>query len=91
MDVQKVTAEYRLTEWAQVIKAQQESGQSIKDFCQTAGISKNKYFYWQRKLRKIALAELAETEEVGKNIVPRRWIQFVPRQEQHIKGEFDIV
>jgi len=45
MDIQKATVEYRLSQWAQIIKARQESGQTIKDFCQTAGISKYKYFY----------------------------------------------
>ena len=58
MDVQKVTAEYRLSQWAQVIKARQESGQTIKDFCQTAGISRYKYFYWQRKLRAVSYTHL---------------------------------
>ena len=41
MDVQKVTAEYRLSQWAQVIKARQESGQTIKDFCEEKGISRH--------------------------------------------------
>lgn len=32
MDAQKVAAEYRLSQWAQVIQARLNSGQSIKDF-----------------------------------------------------------
>jgi|LSQX01.1.fsa_nt_gb GTP:adenosylcobinamide-phosphate guanylyltransferase len=31
MDTQKVATKYRLAQWAQVIQAQQESGQNIKN------------------------------------------------------------
>lgn len=81
MDTQKVATEYRLSQWVQVIQAQQESGQNIKDFCLAAGISRNAYFYWQRKLRKMACTELAKTEE-PKNIVPNGWVQLAPPQPQ---------
>lgn len=89
MDTQKVAAEYRMSQWAQVIQAQQESGQNIKDFCQTAGISRNAYFYWQKKLRKVACTELSKTEE-PRNIVPSGWMQFTPKQAQHAKDALDI-
>ena len=59
MRTQKVTAEYRLAQWAQVIKAKADSGQNIKEFCQSAGISQNSYFYWQQKLRKAACEQLS--------------------------------
>ena len=71
----KVAADYRLAQWAQVIEARLNSGQNIKDFCQTAGISRNAYFYWQKKLRKVACTELAKTEE-PKDIVPSGWISL---------------
>lgn len=89
MDTQKVAAEYRLSQWAQVIQAQQESGQNIKDFCETAGISRNAYFYWQKKLRKVACTELAKTEE-PRNIVPSGWMQLTPKQARHAKDALDI-
>jgi len=55
---QEVTTEYRLAQWAQVMTARSDSGQSIKEFCQSAGIKRNTYFYWQRKLREAASAQL---------------------------------
>jgi len=58
MDTRKVAAEYRLVQWAQMLGARVESGQSIKEFCRIAGISRNTYFYWQRKLRQIACERL---------------------------------
>jgi putative transposase len=89
MDTQKVTAEYRLSQWGQVIQAQQDSGQNIKDFCESTGISRNKYFYWQKKLRSEACTELAKTEE-AKNIVPSGWMQLEPKQTQGVKEALDI-
>lgn len=89
MDTQKAAAEYRLSQWAQVIQARLDSGQSIKDFCETAGISRNAYFYWQKKLREAACTELAKTEE-PRNIVPSGWMQLTPKQAQHTKETLDI-
>ena len=89
MDTQKVATNYRLSQWEQVIKARLDSGQNVKDFCQTAGISKNAYFYWQKKLRESACTELAKTEE-PKKIVPSGWMQIEPKQAQHTKEALDI-
>ena len=89
MDTKKAAAEYRLSQWAQVIQARLDSGQSIKDFCKTAGISRNAYFYWQKKLREAACTELAKTEE-PRNIVPSGWMQLTPKQAQHRKESLDI-
>lgn len=89
MDTQKVAAEYRLSQWAQIIQKRLDSGQNIKDFCLTAGIRRNVYFYWQRKLRQTACKELAKTEE-SKNIVPSGWMQLEPEHVQHTKETLDI-
>jgi putative transposase len=89
MNTQKIAAEYRLSQWAQVIQARLDSGQNIKDFCQKEGISKNAYFYWQRKLRKAACTELAKIEE-SKDVVPSGWMQLTPKQAQHVKESLEI-
>jgi putative transposase len=89
MNTKKVTEEYRLSQWAQVIQARQDSGQNIKDFCESTGIRRNKYFYWQKKLRSEACTELAKTEE-SRNIVPGGWMQLESKQTQDIKEALDI-
>jgi len=63
VDTQKITAQYRLSQWAKIIQARQESGQNIKDFCQAMGISRSQYFYWQRKLRNMACTELGKRQK----------------------------
>ncbi|MGI6526233.1 MAG: IS66 family insertion sequence element accessory protein TnpA [Caldicoprobacterales bacterium] len=88
MDTQKVTAKYRMSQWMQIIKRRQESGLNIKEFCESTGISRHSYFYWQRKLREATCAELSKAEESTK-LVPTGWTQLVPTQEE-VKSTLDI-
>lgn len=76
MDIQKVTSDYRLSRWMQVMQEQQCSGQSVKDFCQEREISRHAYFYWQRKLRTAACIELSKLKEESVNGVPEGWMQL---------------
>lgn len=89
MDTQRVATEYRLSQWSQVIQARIDSRENIKDFCQAAGISKNAYFYWQKKLREVACTGL-EKAEAHKNIMPSGWMQLKPKETQQEKETLDI-
>lgn len=40
------TRQVRLKEWKKVFQARNESGLSVKAFCEANNISKDKYFYW---------------------------------------------
>ena len=75
MDTRKAATEYRLTQWAQMLQARQASGQSIEDFCATAGISRNTYFYWQRKLREAACTELIR-QDAQVEPIPCEWTRL---------------
>lgn len=75
MDTRKVATEYRMAQWAPPLQACQASGQSIGEYCEATGISKNTYFYWQRKLREAACTELAAREE-GAQVVPNGWARL---------------
>jgi hypothetical protein len=59
MDSQKITKEFRMAKWKQIIRERGESGESIKDFCNRVGVTKNSYMYWQRKIREAACRQLA--------------------------------
>jgi putative transposase len=77
MDTREVVAEYRMAKWAQTIQARIQAGQSIKEFCATSGISRNAYFYWQRKLREAACSEIQETATEVKNcLIPNGWARL---------------
>lgn len=75
MDTRKVATEYRMVQWAQILQAKQTSGQSIGEFCEASGISRNTYFYWQRKLREAACTELATRGEETQ-AVPNGWARL---------------
>jgi len=62
MNTRQIAAEYRLSHWTGIVKDRQESGLSIKAYCERAGFHENIYFYWQRKLRAAACEQLAETK-----------------------------
>lgn len=89
MDTQKVATEYRMSQWAQVIQERQNSGQSVKDFCEANGLNRNTYFYWQRKLRETACTVLSTSKE-SKGVVPGGWIQLSPEPERCVKEVLDI-
>ena len=88
MDTQKFTAEYRLMKWTQIIKERQSSGQSVKDFCQGTGVSRNAYYYWLRKVRETACTELSSQAE-SKDIMPNGWIQLA-KESPYVEPALDI-
>jgi Transposase. len=76
MDTRKMASEYRLAEWGRLLGERREQGQSIKDFCESVGISRNTYFYWQRKLRMAATSLQEHPSGAAAAIVPRGWIRM---------------
>ncbi len=78
MTTREMATVYRLSQWAKAIQERVCEGTPIKDFCQNRGISKNTYFYWQRKLRETAAARaIMETGESPQGIVPSGWSQAI--------------
>jgi len=79
MTTKRITEEIRLSHWAQVVRERIEQGISIKDYCESQGIKRHKYFYWQRKLREAACKEIepkiqeANPEEKQGKLVPQGW------------------
>jgi len=63
MNTRYIAEEYRLGHWAQIMQDKNESGLSIKAFCNSIGINETTYFYWQRKLRAAAYGQLAKITE----------------------------
>ena len=51
MDSRKIIAQYYLMHWSQLIAERKESGLTVREFCENAGIRENTYYYWQKKLR----------------------------------------
>lgn len=41
----------KLSEWANRIRSQVESGLSVRDWCATNQITKDQFYYWRQKFR----------------------------------------
>ena len=78
MNTRKIATEYRMSQWTQRLRRKKSLGQSVKEFCETEGVSRNTYFYWQKRLREAAVEELSIRMQVGtntaeKSLVPSGW------------------
>ena len=95
MNTRAIATEYRLVQWGQAMQERIASGESIKEFCQGRGISRNTYFYWQRKLRELACRELLPVakEEPGSTReypAPKGWALCEVVEEVKAEGELTI-
>jgi len=59
MNTREVARQYRLSQWAGRLREQKTSGLNITAWCEQNSISRQQYFYWQRRLRESACGELA--------------------------------
>ena len=67
-DVLAVRDEYRVQQWAAVIRECNASGLSNREFCRQRGITEKTFYYWLRKLRsqmtEVAAPQLVQLEPV---------------------------
>ena len=59
VDTRRIAVEYRLSHWASVVQKRKDSGLSVREYCEGAGIKENKYYYWLKKLREAAIEGIA--------------------------------
>jgi putative transposase len=85
MTTREMATQYKMAQWAQIMQERTASGQSIRGYCEANGITRQVYFYWQRKLREAAaqqLAAAAEPEKVQHALVPKGWAQACIAEER---------
>ena len=70
MDVQKITHEYRLRQWTQVITECRRSGKTVKTWCEENNINSKSYYYWLKRVRAAACDSLSTVAEKQQEIVP---------------------
>ncbi len=58
MDSVAVSRDYRSMKGALMIKSYEESGMSLSEWLRQNNVSKDKYYYWRRKLRDRQLDEI---------------------------------
>ena len=78
-DVLALRSEYRLQQWAQVVKSCNTSGLSNREFCRQHQISEKTYYYWLRRLRD---AGASQVEDRTPTLVPLDPAQQASPQER---------
>ena len=69
--------------WANVLREERiVNGETINEFCQSRGVSRNTYFYWQRKLRETAAKQIAHEVGVSQELIPSGWAQVGAAEER---------
>ena len=68
MNVQEVRDHVRIQEWVELIKERSASGMTIRDWCESKGLSENQYYYWLRKIRKTACTALESRSDLTPQI-----------------------
>jgi len=53
-----MTAQLKLAHWASFIEGRSESGLSVREYCEKAGVTEGSYYYWQKRLRDTACSQL---------------------------------
>ena len=72
MDTRKVAQDYRRSKWAEIMRDRQESGLSVRTYCNQHDIKECTYYYWQQKLREAACEQLLPINTTA-SIVPAGW------------------
>lgn len=65
-----VKARFERISWENLIEAREASGQTVKEWCRSAGIQEHQYYYWLKKIRRpeperIHFVEYAQDNECG--------------------------
>ncbi|MDR1816344.1 MAG: hypothetical protein LBR00_06730 [Clostridiales Family XIII bacterium] len=85
MDIKKLKQEYRIRQWSVVVAECQRSGMSVSAWCESQGICRQTYYYWQKRVREAAVSDAFSTQESEPCIVPAAapspppFVQIVPR------------
>ena len=76
-----VSKQLRLSRGSALVKACQESGLSVKAWCEMNGITKDTYYYWKRKLKDICLDSIEIPSFIDISELQHSYNEPVPVQE----------
>ena len=62
----------RMNEWRRLITERQQSGQSVRAWCQQNEICENSYYYWLRIIREEALCEAENSSGAFFRVEPEK-------------------
>lgn len=62
MDTKLATMQIRTKQWASIIQDCRSSGLKVDDYCEQHSLSRNSYYYCQRKVKEAALSQAGFVE-----------------------------
>lgn len=85
MDTGKVTHQYRLAEWAPIIRECKNSDLTVRAWCQENRINEKRFYYWQRKVREelIDMASKDSDALTTPSFAPLIQTKLLPEPERH--------
>ena len=83
--IMEIRRQVRLSQWSAMVREREESGLSVKAYCEQTGIAAKTYYYRLRKLREAAV-EQARFEATQPELV-----QFTPPAEYAVGQAQSIV
>ena len=75
MTSKQLTQEFRLRQWAQVMRDRRESGLTVRAWCRENETNEKTYYYWQNKLRQAVCEEVKRKQMPKTELIPRGWAQ----------------
>ena len=75
MDTKEIAGNYRLSQWAQMVQERNDSGQSIKAYCQNIGIREHVFYYRLRKLREVAYGEMTRDQSEATRLTSPSFVE----------------
>jgi hypothetical protein len=78
MGTREATQAYRLRHWTEKISQCHNSGMTVTAWCESQDINIKSYYYWQKKVRESANAELMKAQNCNSEngLVPNGWAQL---------------
>lgn len=85
LKTREVANQYRMAQWGERIREQKLSGKTIKEWCAAQGISVQKYYYWQRKIRSTVCEQIGkEPDKQGTSLVTTSFVEVKLEQPESV-------
>jgi putative transposase len=92
MRAREATHAYRLQYWTEKISQCRNSGMTVTAWCESQNINMKSYYYWQRKVREAASAELMKVQNCKSEngLVPSGWAQLSKVENATVESVLSI-
>ena len=83
--IMEIRRQVRLSQWSEMVRGREESGLSVKAYCEQTGIAAKTYYYRLRKLREAAV------EQARSKVTQPELVQYTPPAEYAVGQAKNIV